>query len=75
LISDNGGPLQRMNGSSPFGASSAGLHLVSIPALGGQRGGSHTDLLNFNIDLSSGGLQKLPPGTYTGTLTIQGQAQ
>jgi len=32
-------------------------------------------VLNFNIDLSSGTMSRLPPGTYTGTLTIQGQAQ
>jgi hypothetical protein len=74
-ISDNGGAFQRVSGNQPLGAPDAGLHLVSIPATGGQRGGSHTDVLNFNIDLSSGPLIHLPPGTYTGTLTIQGQAQ
>jgi hypothetical protein len=74
LVSDNGSPFQRLNATSPA-LPNGGLRLVSIPALGGQRGGSHTDVLNFNIDLSGAALTHLPPGTYTGTLTIQGQAQ
>lgn len=74
-ISDNGGAFQALNSTQPFGAANAGMHLVSIPATGGQRGGSYSNSLNFNIDLSTGTLSKLPPGTYTGTLTIQGQAQ
>jgi hypothetical protein len=74
-ISDNGGAFQALNGTQPFGAANSGLHLVSIPATGGQGGGRHTDSLNFNINLSTGTLSNLPPGTYTGTLTIQGQAQ
>lgn len=74
-ISNNGGAFQRLNTTQPFGGANSGLHLASVPATGGQRGGSHSDVLNFNIDLSSGTMSRLPPGTYTGTLTIQGQAQ
>ena len=74
-ISDNGGAFRRLDGSQPFGAANSGVHLVSIPATGGQRGGSHSDVLNFNIDLSSANMSRLPPGSYSGTLTIQGQAQ
>jgi hypothetical protein len=74
-ISDNGSAFQSLSSTQPFGAANSGLHLVSIPAAGGQNGGRHTDSLHFNIDLSTGTLSKLPPGTYTGTLTIQGQAQ
>ena len=75
-ISDNGGAFQPLTSTQPFGGANAGLHLVSIPgssALFG--GGHHTDVMNFNINLSTGTLPKLPPGAYTGTLTIQGQAQ
>lgn len=74
-ISDNGGAFQTLNGTQPFGAANSGLHFVSIPATGGQRGGSHADSLNFNINLSTGTLTRLPPGSYAGTLTIQGQAE
>src|SRR5271165_28000 len=37
-ISDNGGAFQALNATQPFGAANAGLHLVSIPATGGQGG-------------------------------------
>jgi hypothetical protein len=75
-ISDNGGAFRALTGTQPFGGANAGLDVVSIPgssANGG--GGRHTDVLNFNVNLSTGTLPKLPPGTYTGTLTIQAQAQ
>jgi hypothetical protein len=55
-----------------FGGANAGLQLSSTRILGNNRTGSHTDTMNFNINLAP--LPTLPPGTYTGTLTIQAQA-
>jgi hypothetical protein len=72
-LSDNGGPFRALNTTVPFGGANAGLRVVQLtnPA----QSGSHADTMNFNINLSTGTLPKLPPGTYTGTLTIQAQAQ
>ncbi len=72
-LSDNGGPFRVLNTTVPFGGANAGLRVFSIT--NPPRSGSHPDTLNFNVDLSTGTLPKLPPGTYTGTLTLQGQAQ
>jgi hypothetical protein len=75
-ISTNGGPFQALTNTEPFGGAAAGIQLDSFYVfLGGFFGGnSRTDTMNFNIDLSSGALSTLPPGTYTGTLTIRAQA-
>jgi hypothetical protein len=56
----------------PFGGANAGLLLSTTRILGNNRSGSHTDLMNFNINLTM--LPSLPAATYTGTLTIQAQA-
>jgi len=75
-ISDNGGAFRPLTGTQPFGGANAGIDLVSVPGSSANSGsGRHTDVLNFNVNLSTGTLPKLPPGTYTGTLTIQAQAQ
>jgi hypothetical protein len=74
-ISDNGGAFRALNATQPLGGANAGLNLVSIPGSFANRGtGSHVDVLNFNVNLSTGTLPNLPPGTYVGTLTIQAQA-
>jgi hypothetical protein len=71
-ISNNAGPLTAVNTTVPFGGPNAGLMLSNTRILGNNRTGSHTDTMNFNINLAP--LPNLPPGTYTGTLTIQAQA-
>jgi len=71
-ISNNAGPLTALTNTVAFGGANAGLQLSSTRILGNNRTGSHTDTMNFNINLTP--LPNLPPGTYTGTLTIQAQA-
>ncbi len=71
-ISNNAGPLSALTNTVAFGGANAGLQLSSTRILGNNRTGSHTDTMNFNINLAP--LPNLPPGTYTGTLTIQAQA-
>jgi hypothetical protein len=56
----------------PFGGTNAGLQISSTPILGNNKTGTHSDVMNFNINLTP--LPTLPSGTYTGTLTIQAQA-
>ncbi|HEY1263697.1 MAG TPA: hypothetical protein VGF06_09245 [Terriglobales bacterium] len=75
-MSTNGGAYQALTNTVPFGGAGAGLEFESFFVfLGGFFGGnSRTDTLTFNIDLSSGALSNLPPGTYTGTLNIRAQA-
>jgi hypothetical protein len=71
-ISDNAGPFNPLVNTVPFGGANAGLTLTTIRILGFNKTGTHTDDMRFNINLTS--LPSLPPGTYTGTLTIQAQA-
>lgn len=71
-ISDNAGPMTALTNTVPFGGANAGLQLSSTKILGNNRASSHTDVMNFNINLTP--LPSLPSGTYTGTLTIQAQA-
>jgi hypothetical protein len=71
-ISNNGGAFTALTNTVPFGGANAGLQLSSTPILGNNRTGSHTDVMNFNINLTP--LPQLPAGAYTGTLTIQAQA-
>ncbi len=71
-ISDNAGPFTALTTTVPFGGANAGLLLSTTRILGNNRSGSHSDSLNFNINLST--LPSLPAATYTGTLTIQAQA-
>ncbi len=72
-LSDNGSPFRVLNTTVPFGGANAGLQVFKIT--NPPRSGSHPDTMDFNVNLSTGTLPKLPPGTYTGTLTLQGQAQ
>jgi hypothetical protein len=71
-ISNNGGAFTALTNTVPFGGANAGLLLSTTRILGNNRNGSHNDVMNFNMDLST--LPNLPAATYTGTLTIQAQA-
>jgi len=68
-ISDNGGALNALNNTVPFGGANAGRRVAGTLILLNNMSGSRTDVMNFNINLST--LPNLPAGTYTGTLTIQ----
>lgn len=70
-ISDNGGALQALTNTVPFGGANAGLQLANITITKANDVGSHTDVMAYNINLSS---LVIPAGTYTGTLDIQAQA-
>ena len=71
-ISDNGGPFTALTGTVPFGGANAGMLLSTTRILGNNKSGSRTDVMNYNINLST--LPNLPAGNYLGTLTIQAQA-
>lgn len=71
-LSDNAGPFTALTSTVAFGGANAGLLVSQTRILGNNKSGSHTDVMNFNINLST--LPNLPAGTYTGTLTIQAQA-
>jgi len=71
-ISDNAGAFNALTNSVAFGGANAGLRLGTTLIFLTNESGSRTDVLNFNINLST--LPNLPAGTYTGTLTIQAQA-
>jgi len=70
-ISDNAGPFNALTNTVPFGGANAGLTLFTQKITGTSKTGSTTDVMNFNINLST--LPNLPANTYTGTLTIQAQ--
>ena len=57
--------------SNPFGGAGASLALYNSSSLLGL-GGSHADTLSLEINLAT--LPTLPPGTYSGVLTLQAQA-
>ena len=71
-LSNNAGPFTALTSTVPFGGANAGLLVSQTTILGNNKSGSHTDVMNFNINLST--LPNLPASTYTGTLTIQAQA-
>lgn len=71
-ISNNGGASTPLTNTMPFGGANAGMQLSSTRILGNNKTGTHNDVMNFNINLST--LPNLPAATYTGTLTIQAQA-
>ena len=71
-ISDNGGAFAALSNTVPFGGANAGLQVSSVPILGNNKTGTHSDLMTFNINLVP--LTNLPTGVFTGTLTIQAQA-
>jgi hypothetical protein len=71
-VSNNAGPFTALTSTVPFGGANAGMLLSTTRILGNNRSGSHTDLMNFNINLTT--VPSLPAATYTGTLTIRAQA-
>ena len=71
-ISDNGGAFQALTATQPFGGANAGLRLSNTFIFINNRIGTHTDVMNFNINLSA--IPTLPANTYTGILNIQAQA-
>jgi hypothetical protein len=71
-ISDNGGAFTALTNTAPFGGANAGLTLGQSLIFLFNEKGSRTDVMKFNINLAP--LPTLPPGNYTGTLTIQAQA-
>ena len=72
FISNNGGALNALTATTPFGGANAGLLLSNTGITGVNKNSTRTDTMSFNIDLSS--QTQLPAGTYTGVLTIQAQA-
>jgi hypothetical protein len=67
-------PSTALSTATPFNAALAGLQLANVTVTGANRASSRTDLMAFNIDLSTGTLPQLPAAIYTGTLNIQAQA-
>jgi len=65
-------PDDTVAGRAAYERANAGLQLSSTPILGNNRTGSRSDVMNFNINLTT--IPSLPAATYTGTLTIQAQA-
>jgi hypothetical protein len=72
FIADNGGTSTALTNTVAFGGAAAGLQLANVAITNANRASSHTDVMAFNINLST--LGQLPANTYTGTLNIQAQA-
>lgn len=72
FIADNGGASTALTNTVAFGGANAGLQLANVAITGANKNSSRTDVMAFNINLSS--LAQLPANTYTGTLNIQAQA-
>src|SRR5690349_19361384 len=72
FISDNGGASTALTNTVVFGAANGGLQLANVAITGANKNSSRTDVMAFNINLST--LPQLPANTYTGTLNIQAQA-
>jgi hypothetical protein len=68
----NGGALQSVSGTGPFGAANASLTLINTKITGANKNSSRNDVLRFNINLSA--LPQLPADSYTGTLFLRAQA-
>lgn len=71
-ISDNGGGAAALTNSVVFSGANAGLQLENIAITGANKNSKSTDVMAFNINLST--LPQLPAAIYTGTLNIQAQA-
>jgi len=70
-ISVNGTAFRTITFTEPTGGANAGRHIVFDIPIGNT--GTRTDSTVFNMDLSTGTLPQLPPGTYTGTLSVRAQ--
>ena len=73
-IADNLGASTALTNTVAFGGANGGLQLASVTITNANRSGNRTDVMAFNIDLSTGTLPQLPAAIYTGTLNIQAQA-
>lgn len=71
FIADNAAPSTALTGNTPWGTGT-GLQMENVAISGTNRSSSQTDVMTFNINLSS--LAQLPAATYTGTLNVQAQA-
>ena len=70
LGSVDGGAATAFGVTGPFGGANAGLQIFT---LGGATSGSEVQNLDLSIDLTTQGA--LPPGAYSGTLSLQARAQ
>ncbi len=70
-ISVNGTAFRDITFTEPTGGANAGRHIVFDIGIG--NAGTRTDSTVFNMDLSTGTLPQLLPGTYVGTLSIRAQ--
>jgi hypothetical protein len=71
-LKTNAGAFAAVTGTGPFGSAGASLILVNVPINIFNSTSSRSDVLTFNINLSS--LPQLPADSYSGTLFIQAQA-
>ena len=71
-LKTNSGAFAAVTGTGPFGSAGASLILVDVPINLFNSFSSRSDVLTFNINLSS--LPQLPADSYSGTLFIQAQA-
>lgn len=72
FISDNSGASTALTNTVAFGGATAGLQLANVAITNANRASTRTDVMAFNINLTT--LPQLPANTYTGTLNIQAQA-
>jgi hypothetical protein len=72
FIADNGGASTALTNTVAFGGANAGLQLANVAITGANKNSNRTDVMAFNINLTT--LAQLPANTYTGTLNIQAQA-
>ena len=63
-----------LTAATPFNAALSGLQLANVAITATNRAANRSDVMTFNIDLSTGTLPQLPAAAYTGTLNIQAQA-
>jgi hypothetical protein len=73
MIQINGsGQFTALTSVSPFGGAASGLRIANVSINAGNRTGSVTNTLAYNIDTTK--VPQLPADTYVGTLNIQAQA-
>jgi len=72
LAGVNGGAPAGFTQTGPFGAGAASLQIYSLVITGVNKNGTRNDTLDLYINLTS--QPNLPPGTYTGILSLQAQA-
>jgi hypothetical protein len=72
FIADNGGASAPLTSTVAFGGANGGLQLANVAITGANKNSNRTDVMAFNINLTT--LPQLPANTYTGTLNIQAQA-